>query len=70
MSKQVCVDCITDSYLQTNFADNDVDECDYCNEERPVVTLEELVEELEEAIQASFTYAEQPPRSYSSWIPT
>ncbi|MCU7247253.1 hypothetical protein [Pseudomonas koreensis] len=55
MSKQVCVDCITDSYLQTNFSDNDVDECDYCNEERPVVTLEELVEELEEAIQASFT---------------
>lgn len=55
MSKQVCVDCITDSYLQTSFSDNNVDECDYCNEERPVVTLEELVEKLEEAIHASFT---------------
>lgn len=61
MSKLVCVECLSDSYLQASFADNDVDECDYCNEERPVVTLEELVEELEEAIQASFTYAEQPP---------
>jgi hypothetical protein len=55
MSKQVCVDCITDSYLQASFSDNNVDECDYCNEERPVVTLEELVEKLEEAIHASFT---------------
>lgn len=54
MSKLVCVECLSDSYLQANFADNDVDECDYCNEERPVVTLEEPVEELEEAIQAPF----------------
>lgn len=61
MSKLVCVECLTDSYLQANFADNDVDKCGYCSEERPVVTLEELVEQLEAAIQASFTYAEQPP---------
>lgn len=60
MSKLVCVDCLTDGYLQANFADNDVDECDYCNEERPVVELDELVSELEEAIRASFIYAEQP----------
>lgn len=60
MSKLVCIECLSDSYLQANYADNDVDECDYCNEVRPVVTLEELVEGLEEAIQASFTYVEQP----------
>ena len=61
MSKLVCLECLNDSYLKVNFADNDVDECSYCNAERPVVTLEELVKELEEAIHASFTYAEQPP---------
>lgn len=60
MSKLVCVDCLTDGYLQAYFADNDVGGCDYCNEERPVVELDELVSELEEAIRASFIYAEQP----------
>ena len=61
MSKQVCVVCLSDSYLQAKFAGTDIGECDYCSEQRPIVTLEELVEALEEAIQASFIYAEQPP---------
>ncbi|APC19140.1 hypothetical protein BLL42_00155 [Pseudomonas frederiksbergensis] len=60
MAKLVCIDCLVDSYLQEKYEHNDVEECDYCGRERPVVDFDELLSECQDAIWSSFAYAEQP----------
>ncbi|MCQ2995346.1 RES family NAD+ phosphorylase [Pseudomonas syringae] len=60
MAKLVCIDCLVDSFLQDKYEDNDVEECDYCSRERPVVDLDAILSECQDAIWSSFAYAEQP----------
>lgn len=60
MSTFVCIECLTDTYLQNQFANSEADECSYCNEDRPGVTVEELATYCENAIHSSFSYVAQP----------
>lgn len=60
MAKLVCIDCLVDGFLRDKYEDNDVEECDYCSRERPVVGFETILSECQDAIWSSFAYAEQP----------
>lgn len=60
MSKMVCTDCLTEDYLRALASDNDVSECDYCDQELPVMDMEELLERCQTAIHANFRPIEQP----------
>ncbi|MHC8376454.1 RES family NAD+ phosphorylase [Pseudomonas sp. MDT1-16] len=55
----VCLECLTDHYLQQFFADNDSDECSYCSKELPVVELDELASHCENFILDAFQLVEQ-----------
>ena len=60
MSTFVCVECLNEDYLQSQFSGRGADECSYCSETRPGVELEELAIYCENAIHSSFSYAVQP----------
>ncbi|WP_236217229.1 hypothetical protein [Pseudomonas rhodesiae] len=52
MNKVVCTDCLTEEYLRALASDNDVNQCDYCDQELPVMDMEELMERCETAIHS------------------
>lgn len=60
MGQLVCTDCLTEAHLRDHASGNDVSECDYCDQELPVMDMEELVELCEKAIHASFREIQQP----------
>lgn len=64
MSKVVCSECVTESYLQNSLDFDGADECSYCQKERGVVPLETLVELCREAALSSYEFVEQPRSVY------
>lgn len=64
MSKVVCSECVTESYLQDCLDFDGADECSYCQKERGVVPLERLVDLCREAALSSFEFVEQPRSVY------
>lgn len=59
MTKFVCLDCVTDEYLQELLAGNSPGTCSYCDQEAPVIELDELAELCKEAISGGFQVVEQ-----------
>lgn len=60
MGRMACSDCLSEAYLRDKAADNDVGECDYCDQSLPVMDMDELLELCETAIYDFFRPIEQP----------
>lgn len=60
MRQLVCTDCLSDACLRNRAVDNDVGDCDYCDQALPAMDMEELVEMCDSVIYEYFRPIEQP----------
>lgn len=60
MTSYVCRDCVAESYLQDALDFSEEEECSFCGYEVNVLDLEELVDDCDTALFASFRYVSQP----------
>ena len=59
---EICHDCLTDSYLRKHICEvNRIGECDHCKMENPVLTLLEIAEVFETAIDGLYTVTASDP---------
>lgn len=60
MGQLICTDCLAEPYLREQASDHDVGDCDYCDQNLPVIDMEELLELCETAIYDFFRPIQQP----------
>ena len=63
-AQNICTDCIGEACLSALVENEPEDECTYCGEERPCITMKEFADQIEAAIETHFARTPDEPNGY------